>query len=68
MLTLNKVNKEIKKIVPDVELVKGDGYFYFVGKSVELNYSTSVMVNSLNQLTLDQWLIELTDLLQIKKV
>lgn len=36
MLTLKKVNAELTRAGIRAELVKGDGYFYFVGQDVEL--------------------------------
>jgi len=69
MLNLKSVNKAIQKEFPDVELVKGDGYFYFwptdAAQSAESFHwletadTTSVMVNRINDLTLDQWFEEL---------
>lgn len=59
MLTLKKVNKVIKERGIDAELVKDDGYFYFWGLSVEKCKSTSVYCHTLNQLTLEQWMVDL---------
>lgn len=59
MLTLKTVNKKIASLGINAELIKGDGYFYFWGKDVELCRSTSVMVNQLNCLSIDQWMEEL---------
>jgi hypothetical protein len=59
MLTLKTVNKKLKDLGYDVELVKGEDYFYFCGPSIDLRQSTSVMVYRLNQLSLDQWIDEL---------
>lgn len=64
MLTLKAVNKEIKKLVLDCELVKGSGYYYFCGSAVEIAKDTSVHVNTLNQLTLDEWIEELRNKLE----
>lgn len=58
MTTIKKVNEEIVKIGIQAELIKGDGYFYFIGDDVELAFTTSVMVNSLNQLSLEEWVEE----------
>lgn len=46
----------------DIELVKGNGYFYFWGHDVALWPSSSVYVFSLNDLTLDQWVNEAVEL------
>jgi len=51
--TLLGINKRLAPM--GVELVKGEGYFYFVGAPVEKLPSTSIMVFRLNQLTSDQW-------------
>lgn len=42
----------------DVELVRGDGYFYFVGDMTFRWRSQSVATMHLGALTLDQWLGE----------
>lgn len=61
MLTLNRINK----LLPDgVELVKGDGYFYFVGDCFEVDQSTSVYVFKLNDLSEKDWLNEFNSLLK----
>lgn len=62
MLTLRKVNKELAPF--GVELVKGDGYFYFEGEVVDNKSYTSVYVFRLNQLTLEQWLEEFQNILK----
>lgn len=56
MLRLSTVNKELKRLGYKYELVKGEGYFYFVGEDNDL---TSVYVYTLNDLTLDRWVEEL---------
>lgn len=56
-LTLKAINAELTAL-GDVQLVRGKGYYYFIGSLVASAYSTSVMVNTLNQLSLDQWLAE----------
>lgn len=63
MLRLDSVNKKIAERGIKAELVKGDGYFYFVGDDLGLEYTSSVMVNRINQLTLDQWMEELDAML-----
>lgn len=67
MLTLKKVNKEIQVQFPEVELVKGDGYYYYAVKEefggnphwIDLAYTTSVMVPRLNDLPLEVWVSEI---------
>lgn len=46
----------------DIELVKGDGYFYFWGHEVAMWPATSVYVYHLNDLTLEQWVQEAVEL------
>jgi hypothetical protein len=57
-LTLKKVNKELKKQGYDTKLVKGEGYFYFVGKEAWDFKCQSVYVFRLNDLSLEQWVKE----------
>lgn len=61
MLTIKGVNGHIKHL--GYELVNGRGYFYFspIDASHRVLHSSMVMVNRLNQLTLDQWEQELKD-------
>jgi hypothetical protein len=60
MLTLKKVNAELTRAGIRAELVKGDGYFYFVGQDVELAQEQGVYggVSRLNNLSLKQWVEE----------
>ena len=51
-LRLSTVNAEIQRQGFDAELVKGEGYFYFLGPDVERAYSTMVNVTRLNQISL----------------
>jgi hypothetical protein len=60
-LRIATVNKAINH--PNVELVKGEGYFYFVYDKGDVYETRSVMVNSLNELPLDQWVEEAKDLI-----
>ena len=61
-ITAKTVEKEIKKQFGyDVNIINGRGYFYFIdddGNSLDSWSTTSVMVNSLNQLSLEQWVEE----------
>ncbi len=63
MVQLRTVNKAIKARWPgtDLELVKGDDYFYFIGAGTERCKTASVYVPRLNDLTLDRWLEEAED-------
>lgn len=59
MLTIKKVNDEIRAITSQyIELVKGEGYYYFVYDNGRRYSTASVYVNTLNQLSLDAWLFE----------
>lgn len=59
MLTISKVNNEIRAITSQyIELVKGEGYYYFVYDNGRRYSTASVYVNTLNQLPLETWLYE----------
>lgn len=60
MLTIKKVNAELVRLGIRAELVRGGGYFYFIGEDVELAKEQGVYggVSRLNDLTLDQWVEE----------
>lgn len=60
MLTLKKVNDAIKAAGIKAELVKGKGYFYFVGSEVR-DDADGVYVYSLNELDLARWIEEARD-------
>ena len=56
---LSTINRLIRKhISPEWELVRGDGYFYFIGPGTEYLYTASVYVPYLYQLPVDVWLAE----------
>lgn len=57
-ITLKTVNKALKEEGIPLELQRGPGYFYFTGYVLNLRDSSSVMVNSLNQLSLYDWIEE----------
>jgi len=58
-LTIKKVNKAIQEIEAGWELVKGNGYFYWV-HDTDMSYldMESIGVYQLNFLTLDEWIEE----------
>lgn len=60
LLRLSTVNKALPG---DLELVKGEGYFYFAGTGMESVKTASVYVPRLNDLSLDRWIAEATDLM-----
>lgn len=53
-LTLKEVNKVLKEFGQE-RLGKGEDYYYFYSGKAHKWPETAVMVNKLNQLTLDQW-------------
>jgi hypothetical protein len=69
-LTMKTVNKAIQKVHPQIELVKGEGYFYIVGlddltkDKVGMLYNTSIPVYRLSHLSLEQWIESVTYLLK----
>jgi hypothetical protein len=57
--TIRKVNEALQAAgFEGVELVKGNGYWYFSGGDAMGWYSSSVMVYHLNALTVEQWVAE----------
>lgn len=62
MITLKQINTTLERIGAQERLVRGNGYFYFQGGDSESWYSSSVMVNTLNQLTIEQWILERNNL------
>ncbi len=59
MLTIKKFNNELRAITSQyIELVNGQGYYYFVYDDGRRYSTASVYVNTLNQLSLDTWLYE----------
>lgn len=58
-MQLRTINKALSAKYPGLELVKGEGYFYFAGAGVEMiSQETGVYVYKLNDLTLDHWIAE----------
>ena len=55
MITLKQVNKAIAALGGKEELVKGDGYYYFIEGDAWSWDMQSVYVNTLNQMPLDRW-------------
>lgn len=60
--TLKQVNAALQNVLgrtaDEIELVRGYGYFYFVGTAVKPGGSAAVTVYRLNSLTVDQWVNE----------
>jgi hypothetical protein len=63
MLTIKKVNKALAAWGLKMELVKGEGYFYFVGDDVDLS-AGGVYSNALNHQGIAGWI---NDALERKK-
>lgn len=57
---ISQVNKYLHQngVPNDIQLVRGKGYFYFVGGNTPLWYDTSVYVFHLDELSLEDWLKE----------
>ncbi|MBG24172.1 MAG: hypothetical protein CMF22_12055 [Idiomarinaceae bacterium] len=66
MLTLKRVNKRLSQLGLNVELVKGDGYFYCIGDDVEGAYSTSIFTYRLNDLDMERWVSEVRSIIESK--
>jgi len=56
------INKEIKKLGYEAELIKGEGYFYFVGKDVDV--SVGIYVNKIDELSFEEWIEEFKSLIE----
>ena len=55
MMSLKKINAALADAGISDKLVRGEGYFYFIGPNADRWPTSSVMVCHLNQLTLRQW-------------
>lgn len=58
--TTKKVNAAIAAQGYKAELIKGDGYFYFVGDDVRID-APSVYTYRLTDFTVEQWMAEFAD-------
>jgi hypothetical protein len=58
MVTCKQVNKAIKALGGEEELVRGDGYMYFVGGDTENWEQSSVYVPRVGDLTVERWIEE----------
>lgn len=61
MVTRSQVNKAITKAGVKAELVKGDGYFYFIGEDIKNGVSDGVYVYTVGELSLREWMVELAE-------
>lgn len=59
---MNKIRKAVEPAMVDhLDLVKGDGYMYFVFDD-DVHFQThSVMTQSMNDFTMDMWVAEAKD-------
>jgi hypothetical protein len=64
-VTLKAVNDELARRGHHARLERGDGYFYFWSEDAADWIDRTVRVETLNALTLDQWVAEF---LRLKKV
>ena len=53
-----EVNRELKKSGSADKLVRGRGYYYFVGPSADTWHSSSVGVYRASDLTVERWMAE----------
>lgn len=64
-LTIKRINKELEnRGHKGIELVKGEGYFWFTGGETASFRSSSVYVFRLSHLTLDEWVQEYENMLE----
>lgn len=57
--TINQVNKALKAAGIDAELLRGEGYFYFSGKAMDVVQEQGVYgVYRLNELSVERWVAE----------
>lgn len=61
-VTLSAVNKALAHAGIKAELVRGEGYFYFVGDDVDLSEEQGVYgVYRLSELSVERWVQEAKD-------
>ena len=60
---IRSVNKALKEAGIVGELVRGEGYHYFVGESFYYSSGTSVYVYRVTDLTIEQWVQEALDMI-----
>jgi hypothetical protein len=72
-LTLTLINQELEKHFPHVRLARGEGYFYIYSDDKETGlkiaglYASSIYVNQLKHLTLEQWIEAVRELFDEEK-
>jgi hypothetical protein len=65
-ITVKAVNDALASLGIDGKLVKGFGYYYFVGPAFDQHKNTSIHIRVLRRLSLKQWVKEATDILNRK--
>ena len=56
-LTINNVTKALRELYgPEVELVKGEGYFYFIDAREDRYDTESEHIFQLGQISFDEWI------------
>lgn len=61
-LTTAKINRAIAKAgIANIELAKGEGYFYLILDTAALYETRSIMVPYLGDMALDRWVDEARD-------
>lgn len=69
-VSLRQVNKALKEVHPNIELIKGEGYFYISSDDDKTAlmlaglHTTSIPVYSITQQTTQQWINDVTNLLK----
>ena len=58
MLTLKKVNKALQELGAQEILVKGEDYYYFIEGNSYYWETSSVIIMTLNELSLEEWIAE----------
>ena len=66
-LTAKAINEELAKRGCSARLEKGDGYFYFSGGEATDWLDRTVNVQSLSNLSLDQWMAEFDRLKKLNR-
>jgi hypothetical protein len=55
MVTLKQINRALKNKGYEVELIKGEGYFYFEGRDADNLTSQGVYIPRLSDQSVEEW-------------
>jgi len=66
-LHLKVINDELKRLGHNVELAKGNGYFYFTSGEAEEWLDRTVGVRTINSKTLKEWIEEFRRLRELNR-